>query len=280
MINNERTGITMRLKTILVDDELWSMKQFELECKNKNIEIKGEFDNALDALSFVENNRIDLALLDVKMPDMDGINLGRRLKEINPDMIVIFISGYEEYLKEAMLDLKADYYLLKPYNGADVEDVLERAEYLSARLRKRVMVKTFGDFDIFVDGMLIEFKNQKAKELFAICIDNGGGEVTMKKVIEKLWEGRNYDDKVKRLYRKAIIYLNSIFKRYGVEYIFTSNRGNCHVNRKELICDYYDVLDGKNINETLFDGRYMTNYSWSEETCGKLCSLASIHLYE
>ena len=159
-------------------------------------------------------------------------------------------------------------------------DGISTAESQSGRYRKKVVVRTFGDFDIFVDGKLLEFKNQKAKELFAICIDSCGGEVTMKKAIEKLWEGRNYDDKVKRLYRKAVIYLNSIFKLYGVDYIFTSNRGKCHVNRKELICDYYEVLDGKNIEETLFDGRYMTNYSWSEETCGKLCQMASIHLSE
>lgn len=155
-----------------------------------------------------------------------------------------------------------------------------KTEALPARFRKRVMVKTFGDFDIFVDGVLLELKNQKAKELFAICIDNVGGEVTMKRAVERLWEGRDYDDKVKRLYRKAVIYLNNIFKQYGVEYIFSSGRGSCHVNRKEIICDYYEVLEGKNIRETLFDGRYMTNYSWSEETCGKLCQLASSYLYE
>lgn len=269
----------MRLKTILVDDELWSMKQFEIECRNNDIELAGEFDNAVEALSFVEKNKTDLALLDVKMPDMDGIMLGRKLKEINPDMIVIYITGYEEYIKEAILELKADYYLLKPYNRSDVEQVLERAKCLSARLCKRVTVRTFGDFDIFIDGELIEFKNQKAKELLALCVDSGGGAVTMKGVIERLWEDRNYDDRVKRLYRKAVIYLNTIFQQYGVENVFDNARGSCHVNRREISCDYFEVLDGKNIKETLFDGRYMTNYSWSEETCGKLCRMASIQLY-
>lgn len=269
----------MRLKTILVDDELWSMKQFEMECESNDIELKGKFDNAAEALAFVKKNRIDMALLDIKMPDMDGIILGRKLKEINSKMILIYITGYEGYIKEAMLDIGADYYLLKPYNKADVEQVLDRARCLSLRLRKKVAVRTFGEFDLFVDGELVEFKNQKAKELFALCIDSGG-EVTMKNAVERLWEGRNYDDKVKRLYRKAVAYLNTVFGQYGVENIFSSNRGSCHVNVTEVSCDYYEVLNGRNIKETLFDGRYMTNYSWSEETCGKLCRMALIHLSE
>lgn len=177
------------------------------------------------------------------------------------------------------MDLRADYFLMKPFNDADVGQMIDRVRHLSARLRKRVSVQTFGEFDIFVDGQLIEFANQKAKELFAICIDSGG-EVTMKKSIDLLWEGRGYDDRVKCLYRKAVVYLNATFREYGVEDIFSNRRGSCHVNREEILCDYYEVLNGKSIKDTAFDGRYMTAYSWSEETCGKLCRMASECLCE
>ena len=163
---------------------------------------------------------------------------------------------------------------MKPFDDADVAQMIDRVRYLSGRLKKRVSVQTFGNFDIFVDGHLLEFSNQKAKELFAICIDSGG-EVTMKRSIDLRWEGRGYDDKVKCLYRKAVIYLNSTFREYGVADIFGNRRGSCHVNRDEISCDYYDVLEGKNIKDTSFDGRYMSAYSWGEETCGKLCRMAA-----
>lgn len=182
------------------------------------------------------------------------------------------------YLEEAFLS--AEYLLHLVNNTLGTIEVNGTEKHPSDKSHKRVTVRTFGEFDIFIDGELIEFTNKKAKELFAICIDNCGGEVAMKKIITMLWEDRNYDEKVKRLYRKAVVYLNTLFEEYGVEAVFSSGRGRCHVNRHEFECDYYEVLDGKNIKETLFNGKYMSNYSWAEETCGILCRLASIYLYE
>lgn len=260
----------MRIKTILVDDELWSMKQFEREIDERDIDLVGTFAQSQEALFYAKTHPVDCALLDIMMPDIDGITLGRKLREINKNIIIIYISAYEKYLRDAMLGVKADYFLLKPYRAEEVSDVLDRAQYLSARLGKRVIVRTFGDFDVFIDGKFVEFTNQKAKELFALCIDKEGGEVSMKKAIDLLWEDRNYDEKVKCLYRKSVIYLKSLFRKYQIENVFVSGRGSCHVNRQEIKCDFYDVMDGKDIKNTLFDGRYMTNYSWGEETCGKL----------
>lgn len=268
----------MKIRTIIVDDELWSLRQFKEEFQNADsIDLQGEFDSAGNALAYAEEHTVDFALLDIRMPGMDGIVLGEKLREFNHEMILIYVTGYEEFLKAAILDLRADYFLMKPFNDADVAQMIDRVRYLSGRLHKRVSVQTFGDFDIFVDGHLLEFSNQKAKELFAICIDSGG-EVTMKRSIDLLWEGRGYDDKVKCLYRKAVIYLNSTFREHGVADVFSNRRGSCHVNRDEISCDYYEVLKGKNIKDTSFDGRYMSAYSWGEETCGKLCRMAAEYL--
>ena len=56
------------------------------------------------------------------MPGMNGILLGEKLREINGDMILIYVTGYEEFIKEVILDLRADYFLMKPFN-----DFLNRA---------------------------------------------------------------------------------------------------------------------------------------------------------
>ncbi|MCM1173614.1 MAG: response regulator [Blautia sp.] len=268
----------MKIRTIIVDDEPWSLRQFEEGLRNTaDIDLRGEFCSAEDALSYAKDHEVDFALLDVRMPDMNGITLGRKLRELRHEMILIYVTGYEEFLKAAILDLRADYFLMKPFDDADVLQMIDRVRHLSGRLQKRVAVRTFGEFDIFVDGHLIEFANQKAKELFALCIDSGG-EVTMKRSVDLLWEGRDYDDRVKCLYRKAVIYLHSIFREYGVAGVFGSRRGSCHVNREELLCDYYEVLAGKSIRDTSFDGRYMASYSWGEETCGRLCRMAAEYL--
>lgn len=103
----------MKLRTILVDDEPWCMEQFEMECTDTNIELLGKFESAKEALGYVGEHGVDLAFLDVEMPEMSGIILGKKLRKIRPDIIVIYISGYEKYLSDAILDVKADYYLLK-----------------------------------------------------------------------------------------------------------------------------------------------------------------------
>lgn len=202
------------------------------------------------------------------------------VNSIYNNLNVLRVSGYRNniYLEEAFLSAEYLMHLVNHTMSAIEGNDMEKR--LSDETHRRVTVRTFGEFDIFIDGELIEFTNNKAKELFAICIDNCGGEVTMKKIINQLWEGRSYDEKVKRLYRKAVVYLNTLFEEYGAEEVFCNGRGRCHVNRHKLYCDYYEVLDGKNIKETLFNGKYMSNYSWAEETCGILCRLASVHLCE
>ena len=268
------------LRAIMVDDETGNLNIFShaCACLDTEINLVGVFDNALAALRYAVCHPIDFALLDVRMPEMDGISLGKQLRAINPDMILIYLTGYEQYVKEAILDLKADYYVMKPCKMQDMTEVMERAKYLSGRLKKKVEIRTFGEFDVFVNGTLVEFTNQKAKELLAVCVDQCGGEVAMKRIIDLLWEERDYDEKVKALYRKAVSYLKRLFQYYGLEDVFVNTRGSCHVNRYRVSCDYYEVLEGKNISETLFDGRYMSNYSWGEETCGKLCRMAQVYL--
>lgn len=259
------------MKTILVDDEIWSMSQFEMECQDmKGIEVVGKFSDSYEALAYAEKNQVEFALLDVEMPGMNGIELGKRLRKIYPEMILIYITGYEQYIKEAMLSIKADYYILKPYSREDIEDAVTRALSLSARQKKRVYFRTFGNFEMMVDGNVIPFSNAKAKELIAICVDLRGGNVSIEYAVSVLWEDRAYDSNVKSLYRKAIIYLRGLFEEYHISDVFESERGYCHINIKKVDCDYYRFLEKKNLEDEVFNGEYMFQYSWAEETAANL----------
>ncbi len=261
------------MKTILVDDELLSLANFEIECRDiEEIEVVGTFENPLKALEYASENEVDFALLDVEMPEMNGLELGSRLKEMHPKMVLIYVTGYSQYIMDA-LKMKADYCIMKPYDKRDVEDALERAVLLSKR-KKRIQVRMFDRFDLFVDGQAVYFSNAKAKELLAICMDRCGGNVTMEEAIDKLWPDRAYDEKVKRLYRKAVMNLMAILKSRGVEDLFMTGRGVCWIMKDMVECDYFTYLENPEKHRNLFKGEYLFDYSWGEETLAKLTNEA------
>lgn len=257
------------MKTIIVDDELWAINQLEDAFRGReNIQLVGCFRNPLQALHYAEEHPVDFALLDVKMNGMDGIELGRRLRQKYPTVIIVYVSSYPEYFSDAYRDVRADYYMLKPYSDEDVQDVLARVELLSRRQKKRVQVRTFGRFDLFIDGNPVRFSNAKAKELLAICIDRKGGVVQMEEAVDKLWEDSPFNDNIKTRYRKAVAYLNALFLEYHMPGVFVSGYGTCHIVKENIDCDYFEFLEAE--KKPLFFGEYMFEYSWAEETTAAL----------
>lgn len=258
------------MRTIVVDDELLSIEQFEEECRGiADIDIVGKFDNPEEALEFAKSNRVDFALLDVEMPSMNGLELGQELKKLNPHMILIYVTGHTQYVVDVM-KLKADYCIMKPYDEKDIKDAVMRAKLLSRRQEKRIRVQMFGRFDIFVDGKVLQFPNKKSKELLALCLDHKGGIVTMEEATDKLWPDKPYDERVKRLYRKAVGSVQEVLDNVGIEDFFDNKRGNCHVSIDDIICDYYTYLNDPEKNADLFKDEYLFDYGWGEETLAGL----------
>lgn len=264
------------MKVMIVDDEKLALQQFLLETEDMPaVEVAAAFSDPQEALDYMKEadakDSVEAAFLDIEMPGMNGLILAEKLREIKPDLVVIFITGYEQYAFDAM-KIKADYYMTKPYDRNDIEEVMERARLLARRQRKRVYFRTFGRFDMFVDGETVSFANTKAKELLALCVDRKGGSVTIEEAVDKLWEGRAYDNRVKNLYRKAVMYLRQLLGELGVEEIFHGNRGSCNIDLLKVDCDYYELLKGNPEAVRVWEmtGNYLQEYSWAEETAVRL----------
>ena len=261
------------MKTIIVDDEMLAIKQFEMECKKIPwVNIAGKFQYAQQALEYAEKEKIEAAFLDIELPGMNGILLGKKLRELYPKLVVIFLTGYDNYTMDA-LHMKADYYLMKPYSSKDFRDVMENARLLTRRQKKRIFIRTLGRFDLIIDDQVVDLPNAKAKELLALCVDHKGGHVSMEEAVDKLWEDRTYDERVKNLYRKATMSLRKVFQEYGLEEVFGNKRGSCYINPELIDCDYFEVLEHKKQNldyRKMIIGTYMPEYSWAEETNAQL----------
>ena len=92
----------------------------------KAIEIVGEAASGLEALRLIESNEADVILLDIRMPDMDGIELAQHLMKLPNPPVVIFTTAYSDHALEAF-EVHAVDYLLKPIRLGRLFSALSRA---------------------------------------------------------------------------------------------------------------------------------------------------------
>ena len=254
------------MRTILVDDQPLTMPFFEDQCKNTALfQIVGTFQNPIDALQFAKQNPIDFAVLDIDMPQMNGLDLGKSLREYYPEIIIFYVTAHDEYAANALRQ-KADYFISKPYSAEDVTDALFRAKLLSKRQKKSVFIRTFGNFDVYIDGQPIYFPSAKAKELLALLVDKKGGTIRTEEAMGIIWE----DSHTPSLCRTAAMRLRKTLELYGIQNILVEKNGNRSVDPQLFDCDYYLFLEGAKEARWAFNGEYMAQYSWGEVTLANL----------
>lgn len=231
--------------------------------KIKGIESVKEFDDPTLVLEYARNNMISFAVLDIEMLEMKNSDLDIELKRLYPNIVLIYINSSTYDLLEAMR-FRGDYGIMVSFDRFEFLKMARRVRCQEKREKIRVVM--FGRFQFFVSEQLVYFANAKAKELLALCLDHRGGEVSMEEAVDKLWPHRAYDDKVKKLYRKAVTALQATLREAGVEKIFITRRGTCYVHVGNMECDYYSFLENRNQEKSLYAGSYLFDYEWGEET--------------
>jgi len=129
---------------LVVDDELIVRDSLDKWFREEGYDVTVA-DSAQDALTKLGSRRFDLALVDIKMPGTDGVELQRRMHDIDPDMLVIIMTGYAS-VETAVTALKngAYDYVSKPFDPDDIAHTVHnalshrRAQEENARLRETV----------------------------------------------------------------------------------------------------------------------------------------------
>lgn len=247
------------MKIIVVDDELSALNTFLPNViDDLNVECKMFMNAPRSALEYVRINKVNVAFLDIKMPEIDGVDLAERMLEISPDLKIVFISAYaqNENAIKKRLNGKVAGFCRKPYNAEKIKRLLSA---LNAEDGKpKIHLRTFDAFDLFVNGVAVDFSAAKAKELLALLADARGSYVTMDTAIGNLWANKNAE-LGKRLYRDAVCKLRLKLKDSGAEELVTFERGRAVINTECATCDMWDFVK----NGGAFSGRYLPQYDWS-----------------
>lgn len=105
----------MKLSAIAIDDEPKALEVVQMHAtKVPFLDLRASFIDAFEALPFLRQNKVDLLFLDIKMPDISGIEFAQILKN---GPLVVFTTAYSEYAVQGF-DLDAVDYLLKPFSLA------------------------------------------------------------------------------------------------------------------------------------------------------------------
>ena len=249
------------MKIIAVDDEKIALQGLlsSIQKAAPDATVYG-FRYASDAVEHMKNEPCDIAFLDIEMKGTDGVITAKMLKEINPDINIIFATGFGSY-RDVAFDLHASGYLIKPITAESVRNELDNLRRPVPKAQKLRAI-TFGNFQILYGDKHVKFKYKKTKEMLAYLIDRKGSMCTTSELMSVLFE----DDTHQKYYNQIRLDLINTLKSLGCESVIVQARGMLGISVTELECDYYDYLDGKEDLASLYYGEYMAQYSFAEFT--------------
>ncbi|MEK7849068.1 MAG: response regulator transcription factor [Chloroflexota bacterium] len=166
----------------------------------EGIEVVGEAADGVELLALLEETTPDLALVDIRMPEMDGLELCRRIREVStvPILFLTALIGEEDKVKG--LTLGGDDYITKPVGRdellARIRAALRRCrmppmEVPAAMYSDSNLIVDFARHEVFRDGQRVELA-PTAFRLLTLLVHNADRVVPVEEILEEVW-GPGYE---------------------------------------------------------------------------------------
>lgn len=218
------------MKLLIVDDEKLIRDVIKEYSEEEKFETK-EAENGLEALEIIKNENIDLVVLDVMMPKMDGLTFLKEMKKIKNIPVIILSARTEEYDKLAGFDLDADDYLTKPFSPkeliARIKAILRRSgTNLDNMYIYESLTINYSAHSVLIDNKEINL-TPKEYELLCYFTKNKNIALSREQLLSKIWgydffgDDRTVDTHIKMLrnnlgkYRDLIITIRGVGYKYA-----------------------------------------------------------------
>ena len=233
----------------------------------ENVSEVFDFAYAEDVIEFAKSRQdIDVAILDINLPVINGIELAEKLKKLIPEIHIIFITGYPEYKSEAM-EHGCSGYLTKPTNADEIKKELAFVmQNMKTAAAEKVRMQCFGNFDVFINDNPVVFNLTKAKELLAYLVDRRGSTVNGGELCAVLWENNDDDNKNKNNLRQCWMSLKQTLESAGADNVLKKGWNTYGIDIKTFWCDAYEFEKGNVQVINSYKGEYMNQYSWAENS--------------
>jgi two-component system, LytTR family, response regulator AlgR len=202
------------MRVLVCDDEKLARDRLaRLTEAVADVEVVAEAGNGREAVTLAQSTRPDVVLLDIRMPDMDGIEAARHLLKLEHPPAVIFCTAYDEHALQAFKVQAVDY-LLKPVSREDLAAALGRVRNLTrTRLdaleqevhhdgdvqRRHISARTHRGIELVpVDDIRYFLADQKY-----VTVKHPGGEVLIDDTLKELED--EFGERFVRIHRNALV---------------------------------------------------------------------------
>jgi len=186
--------------------------------------------NGKEAIKLFLNNTYDVVILDVMMPELNGYDTLKKMKEVNPDVHCIFLTALgEEYDRVYGFDLGADDYVTKPFSLKElmlrIKVILKRENKINEIFTVDKMIIDEAAHIVKIDDKIINLPN-KEYELLLYLVKNQGVALARESIITKIWgyyyesDERTLDTHMKLLRKDIGEYSKYITTIRGMGYRF------------------------------------------------------------
>ena len=246
------------MKILLVDDEKLQLTRLEESVRSAvpSADILA-YTNPVLALEENKKQKIDIAFLDIEMPGLNGIQLAKSLKGINPKINIVFVTAFNRFALDAM-KIHASGFVTKPVNEEKVFEEINGLRYpVELTPTKKLQIKCFGNFEVFHNGQPLKFTYSKSKELFAYLVDREGSAININELNAVLWE----EDHTSYL-RNLISDIQKTLAAIGASDVFIKRHNECYIDTSKVDCDAYEYKNNNPEAIRMYRGEYMYQYSW------------------
>jgi len=191
---------TSKYKILAVDDEKRMVRFIQLNLEQDGFQVITAY-NGTDALEQVRTQLPDLILLDVMMPDINGFDVLRKIREVNTVPVIMLTAKGEEDDRIQGLELGADDYITKPFSPRElvsrIRAVLRRTQSFKENQVDLIKVDDrltldFSRREVWVEGEKVDLRPTEYRLLYHL-VKNAGWVNTHEQLLSKVW-GFEYQD--------------------------------------------------------------------------------------
>ncbi|MDQ7094465.1 response regulator [Desulfosporosinus sp. PR] len=240
------------IRIAAVDDESHVLERFERMLLDvTELKLCGLFRTGEQLLAYLKQHPLDAVFVDIEMPGLNGLQLSEQILDLNETIDIIFVTAFNQYAVEAF-ELQAMDYIMKPLTEERLRKTVKRLLKTKSAVSRpeKPFIQCFGDFEVFLRGEALVWKNSKAKEILAFLVHKKGVPVNWEKISAAVWP--DYDSERAQTNFHATTYLlRKRLAEVGLSSILGNGRGNYRVMPDQVNCDFYqleDLVESKQIN--------------------------------